>query len=153
LWCCSYCSSSKTPGRDSAGLRPLYWPRPRFLNAPWRGPSHCALEALRRSVSGANIPTPGGTRTTRYRYNFLRARRIGFYHGSELPSYRTPALRFGPPRCPKPSPARCRAGSCVCVHQQPPNASPARACEFTLAGSLTLSGRGYARLQAWPRTS
>ena len=36
-WCCSYCGSSKTPGRDSAGLRPLYWPRPRFLNAPWRG--------------------------------------------------------------------------------------------------------------------
>ena len=38
-----------------------------FTPLPARS-SPCALEALRRSLSGANIPIPGGTRT-RYRYN------------------------------------------------------------------------------------
>jgi hypothetical protein len=56
--------------------------------------SHCTLEALRRIIIGANIPIPGGASTPpKACYNFPRARRIGFYHGSEL---QPPALRFAP---------------------------------------------------------
>ena len=55
-----------------------------FFPLPAR-PSPCALEALRWVVGGENMTTPGGTRT-RYRYNFLRARRIGFYHGVGAPT-------------------------------------------------------------------
>jgi hypothetical protein len=51
-----------------------------------RGPSLCTLGALRRSLSGATMPTPGGA-GTRYESCHVtsRARRTGFYHGSELP--------------------------------------------------------------------
>src|SRR5215208_5175063 len=65
-------------------------------------PSLCALSALRRTSRGASMTTPGGAHTTTYSYNSPSARRIGFYHGSELPDYRAAALRFAPPRCPKP---------------------------------------------------
>src|SRR5215204_5800249 len=66
-------------------------------------PSHCAPEALRCVVGGATMPIPGGAGTYPMRKrSFLRARRTGFYQGSELSRYGTPALRFAPPRCPKP---------------------------------------------------
>ena len=107
MWCCSYCGSSKTPGRDSAGLRPLYWPRPRYLKAPWRGLCFGALSALCGTSGGATMTIPGGAGTSpMHKGSFLRARRIGFYHGSEFPSYRTPALRSARPDALSPIPLR-----------------------------------------------
>jgi hypothetical protein len=64
-------------------------------------PSLCALEALRWVVGGATMTTPGGTRT-RYSYNFLRARRTGFSHGSEPPGQQG----SGPSLCPAPMPQK-----------------------------------------------
>src|SRR5215207_8253782 len=43
---------------------------------------------------------PGGAGTIPYSYNFLRARRTSFYHGSELPRCRAPTLHFAPPQTP-----------------------------------------------------
>src|SRR5215213_11866712 len=55
----------ETTGVGAFGLRPLYCPWPRFVDTPpWRGPSHCALCALRRTSGGATMTIPGGAGTT-----------------------------------------------------------------------------------------
>src|SRR5215208_4627532 len=57
-----------------------------FTPLPARS-SLCALEALRWVVGGATMTTPGGTRTPcQSVLATSRARRTGFYHGSELPT-------------------------------------------------------------------
>jgi hypothetical protein len=77
-----------------------------LFERPVARPSLCALEALRGTSGGETMTTPGGVRTPpRYRYNSNRARRTGFYHGSELLRwlrYGTPALRLGPARGARP---------------------------------------------------
>jgi hypothetical protein len=79
----------------------------------WCGSSLCVLEALRRTSSGATMTIPGGAGTSPMRKrSFLRARRTGFYQGSELSRYGAPALRFAPSRSPKPSRARARVVGC-----------------------------------------
>jgi hypothetical protein len=46
------------------GLRPLYFPWPRFLGLhSMARPSLCALEALRCVVDGETMTTPGGAGT------------------------------------------------------------------------------------------
>jgi hypothetical protein len=76
--------------------------------------------------------------------SFLRARRTGFYHGSELlllPLYGAPVLRFAPSRCPKPSPLRLVVSAdtvCACTIDALEIGIPSPAV-------LALSGRGYAR--------
>jgi hypothetical protein len=65
-----------------------------------RGLRFGTLSALRGTSGGETMTTPGGARTPpRDWHNSNRARRTGFYHGSELPRwlrYGTPALRFAP---------------------------------------------------------
>ena len=67
------------------------------------GPSLCALEALRGTSGGETMTIPGGAGTLCKRTdNFLRARRIGFYHGvgaSTEPPLGAPTLRFAPVLC------------------------------------------------------
>ena len=64
------------------------------------------------------MTTPGGAGTLCMRTdNFLRARRIGLYHGvgaPTAPSPGAPALRFAPPRYPKPSLALTPAVLALC---------------------------------------
>jgi hypothetical protein len=58
------------------------------LLPPLARPSHCALEALRKSVSGETMTTPGGAGTYPMRKrSFLRARRTGFYHRVGVPHH------------------------------------------------------------------
>src|SRR5215204_3069524 len=89
-----------------------------FTPLPARS-SLCALEALRWVVGGETMTTPGGTRTPCQSVPATppcSAHRLLSWVGA--PSYRTPALRFAPARCPKPSPHRsvCVV-PCVGVHQ------------------------------------
>jgi hypothetical protein len=80
------------------------------------------------------IPGGAGTYPMRKR-SFLRARRTGFYQGSELSRYGAPALRFAPSRCPKFSSAPVPAAA----H------NPQRYA-YSLAGGPSRSGRGYGSL-------
>jgi hypothetical protein len=69
-------------------------------------PSHCAPEALRGTSDDETMTSPGGAGTPYKSCHVTpRARRIGFYHGSELSVCLAPALRSATPRCPKPSPS------------------------------------------------
>src|SRR5918994_4178930 len=52
---------------------------------PWRGPSLCVLEALRGTSGAATMSTSGGPGTHPRAGQLLRARRIGFFIGSEFP--------------------------------------------------------------------
>jgi hypothetical protein len=97
------------------GLRPLYccWSR-------WYPPYGATVRfaSLGRCVESPVVRPclPPRRRAQHYVHmcrKATRARRIGFYHGSELPVYLAPALRSAPPRCPKLSPL-C---GCVRVHQ------------------------------------
>jgi hypothetical protein len=66
-------------------------------------PSLCTLEALRGTVGGATMTTPGGA-GTRLRIEFLkltRARRTGFYHRVGAPRLQG----SGPSFCPGPTPS------------------------------------------------
>jgi hypothetical protein len=57
--------------------------------------------ALRVASGGATMTIPGGAGTYPMRKrSFLRARRTGFYQGSELSRYGAPALRFAPAPIP-----------------------------------------------------
>src|SRR5215213_5405343 len=86
----------ETTGVGAFGLRPLYCPWPRFVDTPpWRGPSHCALCALRRTSGGATMTIPGGAGTTHPPVLGAPASLIG----SELSVYLAPALRFAPVLC------------------------------------------------------
>src|SRR5215213_3503010 len=80
----------ETTGVGAFGLRPLYCPWPRFVDTPpWRGPSHCALCALRRTSGGATMTIPGGAGTTHPPVLGAPASLIG----SELSVY------LAPPQC------------------------------------------------------
>ena len=71
------------PSLRALGFHNVLWPRQASLTyLPWRGPSLCALSALRWVVGDATMSTPGGE-GTRLRIAFLkltRARPTGFYH-------------------------------------------------------------------------
>src|SRR5215216_940638 len=64
------------------------WPRCSPLPTSTTRPSLCASSALRRSVCGATMTTPGEAGTTlRHACQRLpRARRIGLYHGVGAPT-------------------------------------------------------------------
>src|SRR5215218_2369546 len=91
----------------------LFYPAP----VRQRGLRFGSPSALRGTSGGATMTTLGGAGTSpMHKRSFLRARRIGFYHGVGAPTgppLGAPARRFAPPRCPKPSPL-C---GCVRVHQ------------------------------------
>jgi hypothetical protein len=83
--------------RAPASIMPLAALFLSFLAFPARS-SPWPLEALRWVVGGETMTTPGGAGTLCKRTdNFLRARRIGFYHGAG-------ALTSGPSLCPAPMP-------------------------------------------------
>jgi hypothetical protein len=56
-----------------------YLPSSTYLLLPGNAAFALRPSALRKVSGDAIMTTLGGTRTTPYRYNFLRARRIGFY--------------------------------------------------------------------------
>jgi hypothetical protein len=67
-----------------------------FWNPSLARPSLCAPSALRGTSGGETMTTPGGAGTLcKPTDNFLRARRIGFYHGVGAPT-------SGPSICPSP---------------------------------------------------
>jgi hypothetical protein len=74
-------------------------PWPRFPHRLVARPSLCALDALRRSVSGANIPTPVGRAHFREQGNCYVLGASASIMGSELPRCRAPALRFAAVLC------------------------------------------------------
>src|SRR5215217_2396386 len=95
----------ETTGVGAFGLRPLYCPWPRFVDTPpWRGPSHCALCALRRTSGGATMTIPGGAGTTHPPVLGAPASLIG----SELSVYLAPAL----PRALNRPATRCYRSGC-----------------------------------------
>jgi hypothetical protein len=58
-----------------------------FWNPSLAQPSLCAPSALRGTSGGETMTTPGGAGTLcKPTDNFLRARRIGFYHGVGAPT-------------------------------------------------------------------
>jgi hypothetical protein len=65
-------------------------------------PSLCSLEPLRTSIGGTTMTTLGEAGTSPYSYNFLRARRTGFYHRVGAPT--TPPVRgLDSSLCPTPN--------------------------------------------------
>jgi hypothetical protein len=70
-----------------------------FSHPQSRGPSLCALEALRGNVEGATMTTPGGARTLWSMSQLPRARRTGFAHTvGALPTELRPFPRSQPAR-------------------------------------------------------
>jgi hypothetical protein len=91
------------PSLRALGFYDVLWPRLAFLTyLPWRGPSLCAIEALRRSVCGATMSTSGGagillSQSTIAAYSVLGA--PASLIGSELLSQNG----SGPSLCPTPN--------------------------------------------------
>jgi hypothetical protein len=93
----SLCSTCRTPASilSSAALSGT---------PPRRGPSLCALCALRGTSGGETMTTPVGRVHLRETGTTPTVRGApASIIGSELSVYLAPALRFAPPRCPKPS--------------------------------------------------
>jgi hypothetical protein len=117
--------------RAPASIMPLAALFLSFLAFPARS-SPWPLEALRWGVGGETMTTPGGAGTLCKRTdNFLRARRIGFYHGAG-------ALTSGPSLCPAPMPQALSWPPGVRGH----NTRNTRRYGHPLAGDSVPSGPG-----------